>query len=65
MEVTSKELEWVRNHLKAQRALRDTYLPYGIKLWEPWKEEFYARVNNEYSKLDTSLQQGEKAKAEA
>ena len=57
MEVNEKELEWMYWGLIAQRAYRDTDIPHGTVLWEPWKEEFLNKVNHERTELGSSFQE--------
>ena len=52
MDLTKKELEWVYWGLQAQRAYRCTpSIPYGVVLWEPWKEAFLNKVIYEQSTM--------------
>ena len=57
MEVTEYELEWMYWHLIAERAYRDTPIPHGAVLWEPWKETFLNKVNHERAQLDTPFKE--------
>ena len=57
MEVTEYELEWMYWHLIAERAYRDTDIPHGTVLWEPWKETFLNKVNHERAQLDTPFKE--------
>ena len=57
MEVTEYELEWIYWHLIAERAYRDTDIPHGTVLWEPWKETFLNKVNHERAQLDTPFKE--------
>ena len=43
--------------LIAERAYRNTDIPHGTVLWEPWKEEFLNKVNHERTELGSSFQE--------
>lgn len=47
MRLSTKELEWVRNHLLSARALRNTSIPLRATVWEPWKEVFLQKITDE------------------
>ena len=47
MRLSKKELEWVRNGLLAARSLRNTSIPLRATVWEPWKEAFLSKINDE------------------
>ena len=57
MRITSNEIEWIYWHLIAERAYRDTDIPHGTVLWEPWKETFLNKVNYERSELDSPFKE--------
>ena len=44
MDLTRKELFFLKNVLLASRAYRGMDIPHGVNLWEPWQEEFYRKV---------------------
>jgi len=47
MRLTEKELKMFRNILLARRAYRDTEVPLGARIWEPWMEGTLAKLTDE------------------
>ena len=47
MKLSRKELEWVRQNLITQRMYRNATLPCRAVIWEPWKETFFKKINDE------------------
>lgn len=53
MELTKQELDWIYWGLIAQRAYRNTEIPYGVVLWEPWKQDFLNKVTHDRNQHET------------
>ena len=47
MKLSQKELEWIRQNLITQRMYRNTSVPCRAVIWEPWKELFFKKINDE------------------
>ena len=47
MKLSQKELEWIRQNLITQRMYRNTSIPCRAVIWEPWKEAFFKKINDE------------------
>lgn len=47
MRLNTQELEFIRNQLLAKRVYRDTEIPLGSTVWEPYMEQLLTKVNNE------------------
>jgi hypothetical protein len=47
MRLTEKELKLFRNNLLAKRAYRNTEVPFGDCIWEPWMEGTLAKLTDE------------------
>ena len=57
--LTERELEMVHNTLLAKRVYRNTDIPHGTKVWEPWMEPFLHKIEDaiESAKLGTPLRE--------
>lgn len=51
MRLTQQELELVRNHLLAKKAYRDTAVPGGAVVWEPFMQTLLTKINDELQVL--------------
>ena len=47
MRLTEKELKMFRNTLLARRIYRDTEVPLGARIWEPWMEGTLSKLTDE------------------
>ena len=52
MNLTNKELAFIRNNLLAIRAYRDTEVNLDGNPWEPWMEGFLEKITNELTLND-------------
>jgi len=50
MRLTDREIECFLGHLKAKRLYRNTPIPCGAKVWEPWMDTTIQKLTDE---LDT------------
>ena len=47
MRLTKNELKMFRNILLARRAYRDSDIPLGARIWEPWMEGTLTKLTDE------------------
>ena len=51
MRLSRQELRWVQQNLITQRMYRNTNIPCRAVIWEPWKEAFFKKINDELELL--------------
>ena len=47
MKLDVKELALIRHYLQSKKMYRNSSLPLGAQIWEPWMEDLLKKINYE------------------